>query len=273
MRNFNTLLRAQWDEGKFLCVGLDPDVAKIPAHITGTPQERIVAFNRAIIDATKDIVCAFKPNSAFYEAYGQDGWLALQETCDYIHAAAPEVPIILDAKRGDIGNTNEGYAAMAFDILRVDAITVQPYMGGESLAPFFARKDKGVIVLCKTSNAGNEFQDIDVGGEPLYVRVARAVVGSWNVNGNCAMVVGATHPEELRAIRAIAPEVPLLMPGIGAQGGDLEASVVAGKDARGQGMIINASRAVLYASSGTDFAEAACAKAQEYDSAIRTALV
>lgn len=270
MRNFFSLLRAQWDNGRFLCVGLDPDLAKIPAHITGTPAERIIAFNRAIIDATKDLVCAFKPNPAFYEAEGVEGWKALKETCAYIHEVAPDVPIILDAKRGDIGNTNEGYARMAFDFLQADAMTAQVYQGGEALAPFFARTEKGIILWVKASNAGStEFQSLSVDGEPLYIHITRRVVHEWNTNGNCCLVVGATFPSELEKIREMTPDMPLLIPGIGAQGGDLEATVKAAK----KNMIINASRAVLYASAGEDFAAAARAQAAVYDGAIRKALV
>jgi orotidine-5'-phosphate decarboxylase len=270
MRTFNDLISAKWDERKYLCVGLDPDLKKIPTSISGSPRERIVAFNRAIVDATKDIVCAFKPNSAFYEAEGIEGWQALKDTCDYIYEAAPDVPIILDAKRSDIGNTNEGYARMAFDFFRADAITVHPYQGGEALAPFFARTEKGIIVLVKTSNPGSgEFQALDTDGEPLYLRVTRQVVHEWNKNGNCCIVVGATYPHELEQVRAIAPDIPILIPGTGAQGGDLEATV----KAAGGKMFINVSRAVLYASSNPDFVEAARAQALIYDGAIRAALL
>lgn len=274
-RDFNQLLQAKWEAGKFLCVGLDPDVAKMPEGITGaSAEERIVAFHRAIIDATRDVAAAFKPNNAFFEAHGEEGWRALKTTIEYIHHAAPEVPVILDAKRADIGNTNNGYARMAFDILEADAITVHPYLGAEAMRPFLERADKGIIVLCRTSNEGaHEFQDSDIHGEPLYKKVAEHVASDWNTNGNCGLVVGATYPAELAEVRAVAPDVPFLIPGIGAQGGDLEAAVKAGRDARGRGIIVNASRAVLYASGGADFADAARAKVEEYDSAIRAALV
>jgi len=274
-RDFHDLLEAKWDEGKFLCVGLDPDIEKMPAaarkeHIADT----ILTFNKAIIDATHDIVCTFKPNPAFYEQYGEEGWHALKETVSHINTIAPGIPVILDAKRGDIGNTNIGYAKMAFDYIGADATTVQPYQGGDALAPFLERKDKGIIVLVKTSNPGSEeFQGLQTGGEPLYKTVARTIVEKWNVNKNCAVVVGATYPEELKEMRAIVGDMPILMPGIGAQGGDLEASVKVGKDSRGKGMIINASRAVIFASNSGNFAEAARAKAQKYDGAIRKALV
>ena len=273
-RNFRQLLEAQWEKGKFLCVGLDSDLDKIPqsAHIDGT-RESIVYFNRAIVDATKDLVCAFKLNSAFYEAHGDEGWQALRETIQYIHEAAPDVAVILDAKRADIGNTNEAYAKSAFDHLHADAITVNPYPGREALLPFLERKDKGVIVWCRTSNGGaGEFQDLTVEGEPLYKTVARHVAEKWNENGNCALVVGATYPDELAEVRKIVGDMPILIPGIGAQSGDLEKTVKAGKDGRGRGIIIAASRAVIFASNGPNFAEAAREKATALHGAITKAL-
>jgi len=275
LRNFKDLVAKKWDEGHFLCVGLDTDVEKIPKSVrTKDVAKSILAFNQAIVDATKDIVCAFKPNSAFYEAEGIAGWQALKDTVDYILRIAPDVPLILDAKRGDIGNTNNGYVKMAFDSLGVDAITVQPYAGGEALSPFFERREKGIFVLVKTSNSGSdEFQNLKVDGELLYKRVTRAVVEDWNKHGNCGVVVGTTYPEEMREVRAIARDMPILMPGTGVQGGDLKQSVKAAKNSKGQGMIISASRAVLYASGDDEFAEAARSKAQEYDSAIRNTLI
>ncbi len=273
-RNFRTLLDAQWDEKKFLCVGLDTDFEKIPEHLQSSgPHEGIFAFNTAIVDATKDIASSYKPNSAFYEAYGDQGFAALQATIAYINEVAPEVPVILDAKRADIGNTNNGYIVSAFDYLGADAITVQPYLGAEALAPFLERADKGIIVLCRTSNPGaGELQDIDAGGEPLYMHIARLVSESWNRNRNCGLVVGATYPDEMRTIRAAADDLPFLIPGIGAQGGDLEKTVAAGKDSRGRGMIISASRSITFASSGADFADVARTKAQELHDAIQKAL-
>lgn len=274
-RDYKVLVRKHWDDGKMLCVGLDTDFNKIPLHLQAlTPREGIVAFNTAIIDATKDLVCAFKPNAAFYEAHGAEGWSALRETIEYIHSVAPDVPIILDAKRGDIGNTNDGYVEAFFDVLGVDAVTVHPYLGAEAVQPFLDRPEKGVIVLCRTSNSGaKEFQDAIIDGEPLHKMVARNVSESWNSNGNCSLVVGATYPQEMKEIRAIVGDVPFLIPGIGAQGGDLEMTVAAGKDSRGQGMVISSSRAILYASSGEDFAQAARSRAQDFDSAIRKAVV
>lgn len=273
-RNFRKLLEAQWEQGKFLCIGLDSDYEKIPEAVQQAGVgETIVAFNRAIIDATKDLVCAYKPNSAFYEAHGDEGWNALRATIQYIIEAAPEVPVILDSKRADIGNTNNGYVASAFDHLHADAITVNPYPGREALQPFLERKEKGVIVWCRTSNNGaGEFQDLQVGGEPLYKIVARHVAEKWNANGNCALVVGATYPEELREVRTIVGDMPILIPAIGTQGGEVEKTVAAGRDSRGRGMIISASRAVIFASNGPDFAQAAREKATALDSAIRKSL-
>lgn len=273
-RDFRTLLEAQWDEKKFLCIGLDTDIDRIPGHMRSIgAHETITAFNRAIIDATRDVAGSYKPNSAFYEAHGDEGWSALCDTVEYIHEQAPGVPVILDAKRGDIGNTNGGYIASAFERMRADAITVSPYMGGEALAPFLELKDKGIFVLCRTSNSGaGEFQDLKVDGEQLYKTVARHVAGTWNANGNCGVVVGATYPGELHEVRKIVGDMPILIPGIGAQGGDLEKTVHEGSDSRGRGMIIAASRAIIYASAGADYAEAARAKALEFDGIIRSAL-
>jgi orotidine-5'-phosphate decarboxylase len=272
-RNFRKLIDAKWQQKKFLCVGLDPDFEKIPAHLRGHGvHDALLAFNRAIIDATKDIVCAYKPNSAFYEAHGDIGWEVLRETIQYIREHAPDVAVILDAKRADIGNTNNGYIAAAFGNLQADAITVHPYLGSDALMPFLEQQDIGVIVLCRTSNPGaGEVQDLQVGNEPLYLAIARMVAEKWDVNGNCALVVGATYPDELRNVRAVAPDLPILIPGVGAQGGDVESTVRAGIDARGGGIIITASRSIIYASGGEDFAEAARESAQTCDRAIREA--
>lgn len=214
-------------------------------------------------------MCAYKPNAAFYETHGTDGIAALQRTIADIHEQAPSVPVILDAKRADIGNTNNGYVAMAFDYLQADAITVHPYFGVEALTPFLERKEKGIIVLCRTSNPGaGEFQDImvkcplaehDFPPEwPLYQHVAFQVMKHWNINGNCTLVVGATYPKELGEVRRIVGDyMPILIPGIGTQGGDVEKVVLAGKDSRGKGMIINSASGIIFASKGADYAEAA----------------
>ena len=267
-RDFKTLLQDKWTAGKFLCVGLDPDIEKIPGSLKkGNVGETLLAFNRSIIDATQDIVCAFKPNSAFYEAHGAEGFQILQQTISYIRGIAPGVPVILDAKRADIGNTNAGYVASAFDYLGADAITVHPYLGREAVEPFLDRKDKGVFVLCRTSNPGaGELQDLSINGVPLYRHVAQKVASEWNNNGNCGLVVGATYPTEMREIREGARELPFLIPGVGSQNGDLQKSIECGKDSEGKGFVLSVSRAIIYA-------DDAQSKAQEFDRAIREALI
>ena len=265
IRNFHHLLEKNWSHGRFVCVGLDSEFSKLPAatrhyNSQGEPDiaGSIVAFNRAIIEATKDLVCSYKPNSAFYEAYGTAGMVALQETIAIIHEVAPEVPVILDAKRGDIGNTNNGYITSAFDFLKADAITLHPYMGKKSLQPFLDRAEKGIIILCRTSNEGaEEFQNLSINGEELYKKIAHHISTQWNQNNNCGLVVGATCPDELREVRALVGNMPLLIPGIGAQGGSVEKTVAAAKDQHGNGMIINSSRGIIFASGEKDFAEAA----------------
>lgn len=240
-----------------LSIGLDPDFDRLPALFKDNT-EPLFDFNRVIIEATAGLACAYKPNSAFYEARGADGIEELKKTCDYLREHCPDTPIILDCKRGDIGNTNEHYAAFAFDYLGVDAVTVQPYQGQKAVQPFLDRADKGIIVLCKTSNEGSgEFQDLETDGSKLYTQVARNVSGGWNANGNCLLVVGATYPSELAEVRALVGDMVLLVPGIGAQGGDIEATMRAGLRSDGRGLIINSARAILYASDGDDFAEAA----------------
>lgn len=259
---FLSLLEQQWQRGNFVCVGLDPEYDRLPAIVKEgrSRAEAFSVFLRAIIDATHDQVCAYKPNSAFYEALGGIGMVVLEQIIAYCKTTYPEIPIILDAKRADIGNTNLGYVAAAFDLMHVDAITVHPYLGKEALAPLLERADKGIIVLAKTSNPGSgELQNLLVGEsqEPLYLVVARNVAQQWNTHGNCVLVVGATYPEELKRIREAVGDLPILIPGIGAQGGDVEATVKAGKDSHGAGMIINSSRGIIYASTGPDFALAA----------------
>ncbi|HVB75824.1 MAG TPA: orotidine-5'-phosphate decarboxylase [Ktedonobacteraceae bacterium] len=261
-------LESCWQRDNFVCVGLDADYDQLPEVIKAdrSVEDALFHFNREIIDATHDLVCAYKPNAAFYEAQGEAGLRALISTVCYIHETFPHIPTILDAKRADIGSTNIGYAQSAFDVIGVDAMTVHPYLGREALAPFLARKEKGIIVLAKTSNAGSgEFQDLSVGPdhEPLYMVVARHVAQEWNGNGNCALVVGATYPEELRRVRALVGDMPILIPGIGTQGGEVVATVKAGKDSRGWGMIISSSRGIIFASRGSDFATAARTAAGE----------
>jgi len=256
--NFTTKLSEAWRKSdSLLCVGLDPDLSKLPTHLQ-TAKDPLFQFNKAIIDATADLVCAFKPNSAFYEAFGPDGIRQLKQTADYIHDNYPHIVTILDAKRADIGNTNNGYVSFIYDYLGVDAVTLHPYLGHEALAPFLEREDKGAIVLCRTSNPGaSEFQDLSVDGRPVYEHVAETIMKTWNSNNNCLLVVGATYPEEMKVIRGLVGDMPFLVPGIGAQGGDIKAIMDAGVDSRQRGMIISASRSVMYASNGEDFADAA----------------
>ncbi len=246
-----------------LCVGLDPDIAKFPSHLQNQP-DAIFSFCKAIIDATADTACAFKPQIAYFAALRAED--QLEAICAYIHEKYPAIPIVLDAKRGDIGATAEQYAREAFERYNADAVTVNPYMGFDSVAPYLEWKDRGVIVLCRTSNPGGsdlQFLTVDTesGHKPLYQHVAKLVADKWNTNGQCGLVVGATFPHELAQVRSIIGEMPLLIPGIGAQGGDVEATVNAGKTAQGTGMMISSSRAILYAkvneAAGEDFASAA----------------
>lgn len=261
-RNFWQMLEAEWAKGNFVCVGLDSEFSRIPksAWVGVSVLDTVVGFNRAIVEATRDIVCAYSLNTAFYEVHGgEEGMVALQRTITHIHDLAPDVPVILDAKRGDVGNINKGYASAVFDILKADAITVHPYLGIEALKPFLARAEKGVIVLCRTSNPGaDEFQDLHVNNEALYRFVARRVANEWNKNGNCGLVVGATHPSELYGVREIIGDMPILIPDVDARGGDVQMSVFAGgKDSRGQGIIVHCAQGIIFASKGADFAEAA----------------
>jgi orotidine-5'-phosphate decarboxylase len=253
------LLKAAQNSKSWLCVGLDPDIEKLPENIPKN-LEGIFNFLKSIIDSTNDIVCAYKPNSAFYEAFGAPGISMLKNIIDYI----PEkIPVILDAKRGDIGNTSRMYARFAFENMGADAITVNPYMGHDSLKPFLDYNTKGIFILCLTSNPSSaDFQkqvieSADKAAINMYELVARKAV-SWNKNGNIGLVVGATSPEELGGVRKIIGEdIPILIPGVGAQGGDLEGSLKFGANSKGQLAIINVSRSVLYASGGDDYAEKA----------------
>jgi orotidine-5'-phosphate decarboxylase len=270
------LLAGHFSEGQHLVVGLDTDPGRIPETVApGAPAaERVVQFNRQIVETTADLACAYKPNSAFYEALGGEGFGALEATIAAIREAAPGAAVILDAKRADIGSTNAGYVTAAFDQLGADAVTVHPYLGGEALAPFLERSDKLVFVLARTSNPGaGELQDLVADGAPLYRHVARTVAGNWNAAGNCGLVVGATYPEEMQAVREDIPaEMPILIPGVGAQGGDVAAVVAANRSAGSNAFLIAASRSIIYASAGEDFAEAARAAAQALDVEIRSAL-
>ncbi len=278
-RTFRQMLEKKWGEGKFVCVGLDSELGKIPeaTHRSGNEcsvdvANTVVAFNRAIVEATKDLACAYKPNTAFYEALGGEGLTTLHRTIVDIRIIAPDVPVILDYKRGDIGNTNAGYVKEAFEFLRADAVTIHPYLGQEAMQPFLDCKDKGIFVLCRTSNPGsNEFQGMDVCGDmvpgdymPLYKYVAYRVANYWNKkNCNCGLVVGATYPGELKEVRERAFDMPILVPGIGFQQKDVPLEeqvkqvVSAGRYGRDLRMIFNSSRGIIFASNGPDFADAA----------------
>jgi len=258
--SFIEALGAAWNKNNsLLCVGLDPDPAKFPTPLKGRP-DAIFEFCSSIADATADLVCCFKPQIAYFAAQRAED--QLEALIAHIHARHPGIPVILDAKRGDIGSTAEQYAVEIFERYGADAITVNPYMGRDSIDPYLAYPDKGVILLCRTSNpGGSDLQFLNVGSadkpEKLYERVARLVAEEWNSNGQCALVVGATFPTEIARVREIVGDMPLLVPGIGAQGGDVEATVHAGRNASNSGLMINSSRAVLYASKGEDYAAAA----------------
>lgn len=264
---FTEQLAAAWRKNdSLLCVGLDPDPARFPAHLQGR-DDAIFEFCASIADATADLVCCFKPQIAYFAARRAED--QLEALIAHIHDKHPGVPVILDAKRGDIGSTAEQYAVEAFERYRADAVTVNPYMGRDSVDPYLAYPDKGVILLCRTSNpGGSDLQFLDVGSEKLYERVARLVAQDWNRSGQCALVVGATFPAEIARVRALTGDLPLLVPGIGAQGGDIEATVKAGRTAAGTGLMINSSRAILYAGQGEDYAAAARRAAAETRAAI-----
>lgn len=272
--NFTDKLQNAFFKKKFVSVGLDPEISRLPNNfIEGDPVTATREFLYNIIDATGDLVAVFKPNSAFYESFGGAGLSLLSETVSYIHEKFPEVVVIDDAKRADIGNTNRGYVKAIFDEIKADAVTVHPYLGKEALAPFLERKDKGVFVLCRTSNPGSgELQDLESNGKKMYEVVAEKVQNEWNTNKNCGLVVGATYPEEANKIRKLAPDLPFLIPGIGAQGGDLENSVKAAKTGQNDGFIISSSRGILYASSDDDYAEAARKEVEKLNSEITAAL-
>ena len=263
------LVSASARNESLLCVGLDPDPELMPAMKVG-------AFNRAIIEATQDLVCAYKPNLAFYEALGIDGWRALEET---LAAIPSHIPVIADGKRGDVPNTARMYARSLFEVWGFDAATVNPYLGMDTIEPFTEYRDKGVLVVCRTSNTGSgDFQALGVdrscgsaGRAPLFEEVARRVQ-SANATGNLGLVVGATYPDELRRVRELCPDLPILVPGVGAQGGALEKAVRDGVDGNGRMAIINSSRGVLYASRGPDFAEAARRAASDLRAEMRQAL-
>jgi len=263
--DFMQSLRARWQQANSLvCIGLDPEPAKFPAKFADGP-DAVFGFCRDIVDATAAYACCFKPQIAHFAALCAED--ALERLISHVHASHPGIPVILDAKRGDIGSTAQQYATEAFDRYGADAVTANPYLGHDSVQPFLDRADKGVVILCRTSNPGaGDFQDLPVSGEdgdgkPLYQHVAERIARDWNRNGNCALVVGATWPRQLREVRAIVGDMPLLIPGIGAQGGDVAAVVENGRTADGTGLVVSSSRAILYASNGDDYAEAAHAAA------------
>ncbi len=256
MTGFVERLRAAWARNDSLvCVGLDPEPERFPRQLAQSAAP-IFEFNRAIIDATADLVCAYKPQFAHYAAVGAEDQLA--RTIEHIKKNHPAVQVILDVKRGDIGSTAERYATEAFVRYGADAATVNPYLGSDSLEPFLRHADKGVIVLCRTSNpGGRELQELAAPDTPLYQVVAKLAATRWNARGNCLLVVGATNPAELAQVRALVGDMPLLVPGVGAQGGDVAQAVKNGQSAAGTGLMISSSRAILYASDGADFASAA----------------
>lgn len=266
MRFMSSLQDAWQRHDSLVCVGLDPEPAKFPPHLRDTP-DAVFAFCSAIVDATADLVCAFKPQFAHFAALRAED--ALERLIAHIHERHPGIPVILDAKRGDIGSTAQHYVREAFGRYRADAVTVNPYLGRDAVQPFLDHADKGVIILCHTSNPGAaDLQDLPVAEpgsapRPLYQHLAARIAQDWNAHGNCVLVVGATWPEQLGQVRAIVGPMPLLVPGVGAQGGDVEAVVHQGQTADGDGLVISSSRAILYAGHGADFAQAARAAAQQ----------
>ncbi|MBK8766235.1 MAG: orotidine-5'-phosphate decarboxylase [Burkholderiaceae bacterium] len=269
---FVSMLSSAWQRAdSLLCVGLDPDPKRIPAGLRARP-DPIFEFCRAIVDATADLVCAFKPQIAYFAAQGAED--QLEALITHIHARHPGIPVVLDAKRGDIGSTAEQYAREAFERFQADAVTLNPYLGQDSLEPYLQWTDRGVILLCRTSNPGGaDLQSLEVApGERLYERVARLACERWNPHGQTALVVGATVPQELAQVRRIVGDMPLLVPGIGAQGGDIDATVQAGRRADGRGMMVSSSRAILYAGDGDDFADAARQAALDTRDALRAAV-
>ena len=271
---FLDMLRdAATQNNSMLCVGLDPEPTRFPASLQGDPH-KIYDFCAAIVDATADLVCAFKPQIAYFAAHGAED--QLERLMQHMRANAPHVPVILDAKRGDIGSTAEQYAREAFERYGADAVTLSPFMGFDSVEPYLRRHGKGAFLLCRTSNpGGDDFQNqrlASVDGQPLlYEHIARLAQGPWNKNGQLGLVVGATYPAEIERVRAIAPQVPLLIPGVGAQGGDAAATVRAGWRQDGP-IIVNSSRAILYASNGADFAAAARHEAQRTRNLLQAAI-
>ncbi len=271
MTFLNQLLEAGRRNDSLLCVGLDPDPVRIPVRMRSAP-DPVYAFCAALVEATADLVCAFKPNIAFFEALGTAG----HETLRRVIAVVPrDIPVILDAKRGDMGSTAVAYAKSVFEVLGAGAVTLNPYLGSDSLTPFLRYADRGCLLVCKTSNPGSiDLQDLQLAsGGPLYLEVARRAQTDWNGNGNVGLVVGATYPDELRAVRELCPALPLLVPGVGAQGGDATLAVRAAVDRYGERAIVNASRSILFASEGDDFADAARSEALRLRNKLNAAIV
>jgi orotidine-5'-phosphate decarboxylase len=267
MPGFNERLDAAVEQqNSLLCVGLDPVMEKLPEHLRGV-EYPFFEFSKGIIDATAEFACAIKPNKGFFAALGESAATQTRMTIEYAKATYPWLPVIYDAKEGDIDSTNVGYVKTDFDFLGSDAVTIHPYLGWEANTPFLDQADKGIIVLCRTSNKGSgEFQDKIVEGKKLFLHVAEHVADPqmWNYNGNCLVVAGATYPEEVGEVRAaVGDELNILVPGIGAQGGDLERTLLTGLNSKKKGLIISASRSIIYASAGTDFAEAAAREARK----------
>ena len=252
---FRTRLAARWHSAdSMLCVGIDPELNRIPEHLRAQ-DDAFLQFGKAIVDATAEHVCAFKPQAAHFAAEGHEDQLA--ELIDYIHVNYPEIVVILDAKRGDVGSTAKLYAREAFERYQADAVTVNPYLGYDSLEPYFEYSDRGIVVLCRTSNPGSDWlQKSQLANTPLYLTVAEQV-SEWDTGGQCMLVTGATYPEELAQVRAVVGDMPLLVPGVGAQGGRVKEVVAAGVDSQGYGLAISSSRGIIYAGEGEDFAEQA----------------
>ncbi len=266
---FNQMLSSCWEKNdSLLCIGLDPTPARFPEKFK-TSSRPIFDFCAEIIDATADLVCAFKPQIAYFSSSSAEQELI--DIIDWIHTNHPGIPVILDAKRGDIGSTAAHYAKEVFERFKADCVTLSPYMGKDSVEPYLEYVEKGEFVLCRTSNkGGDDFQMLDIGGVPLYIKVAEKVA-EWDINGQMGLVIGATYPEELKKARATVPELTFLVPGIGAQGGDINAAVKAGMNKDKTGLVINSSRAILYASKEADFAEKARAEALRTRDAINKA--
>lgn len=277
--SFNQLLQDRWNDERLVCVGLDPDLDRLPdsVRIPSNTAESVISFNTSIIDATHEFASSYKPNSAYYEKLGLEGVKALIETITYVKRNYPAIPVILDGKRGDIGTSTEAYESAAFDVFDADAATVNPYFGRVALQSFLSHVDKGVIVMGANTDPGaGEFQDLPIparggGHEPLYKHICRQVSESWNINGNCAVTACATQPEKVAQIRSVIGDMPILLLGAGAQGGDIIESVNVGIGVDNFGLIVNSSRSIIYASPDNDFAEAANAATRTLNDTLRSA--